>query len=208
MSTRPEVLGPVPRVVLERRVRRSAAPDPYPAAHRQARHELRLLCTLVVSDPASASGLARLVDSDVDRADGALVLGALLHLAGYEEGALFWWGFAAGLGSATAASCRWLHHQALGELADGELWRRRAEELAREPCTGQEGVPERSPVVPRTVRTALLAASMEGLDVTLPPRLAAVLKSLPVDTDDEEYPEVPHWHPDLPLRFETAAMSL
>ncbi|MFJ8444369.1 hypothetical protein [Kitasatospora griseola] len=193
------------KVVLERRRRRTAAPDPYPAAHEQARHELKLLCSLVVANPASAASLAQLAESDVERADGALVFGVLLHMAGYADGAQFWWGFAAGCGSDVAASCLSLYHQSLGELRDGDLWRRQAEALTRpRRATATRG----RPLLPRWVRTALLGASLDGGDARLPARLAAVLKSLPLDPDDDEYPEVPRWQPDLHHRIAAAASAL
>ncbi|WP_051652801.1 hypothetical protein [Kitasatospora cheerisanensis] len=88
-----------------------AAPAPLRLAHRQARHELAMLCSLILANPASAASLARLVDSEVERPDGALVLGVLLHLADYQEGARFWWEFAAGGGNHLAASCLWFWHQ-------------------------------------------------------------------------------------------------
>ncbi|MEU6147722.1 hypothetical protein ABZ848_46175 [Streptomyces sp. NPDC047081] len=43
-------------------------------------------------------------------------------LAQEDEGAIWWWQFAAGAGDATAAYCLYLQHLRRGELRDGELW--------------------------------------------------------------------------------------
>ncbi|MFD8481859.1 hypothetical protein [Kitasatospora sp. NPDC059673] len=182
-------------VMLERS--RGAAPAPLRLAHRQARHELAMLCSLILANPAAASSLAKLVDSEVERPDGALVLGVLLNLADYEEGARFWWEFAAGGGSHLAASCLWFLHQSRGEPRDANFWRLQAESLAELPQPAWQLISQDRPLVPRSVRAEILARCKQGMSPRLPPRLAAVLKSLPVEDDNGDWPEIPHWSPDV-----------
>ncbi|GLW70994.1 hypothetical protein Kpho02_32930 [Kitasatospora phosalacinea] len=196
-------VGAPAKVVLERS--REAAPAPLRLAHRQARHELELLCSLILANPASAATLTKLVDSDVERPEGALVLGVLLNLADYEEGARFWWEFAAGGGSHLAASCLWFWHQSRGEPRDAQFWRHQAEKLADEPQPQWRMPSPERPLVPRRVRADILARCKEGLAPRLPARMAAVLKSLPVQGDHHDWPEVPHWTPDVVCHLKAAA---
>ncbi|GAA1942996.1 hypothetical protein [Kitasatospora viridis] len=176
--------------------RLTAAPAPYPSAHQQAGHELDLLCSLILAAPAAAPAIEQLADHGHDQPEGALVLGALLHLAGHRDGSRFWWEFAAGGGSHTAASCLSLHHHSLGEPRDGDFWRSQAEQLARRPRPARRSPAVPRPLVPHAVRADLLARCQEGLDVRLPPRILAAIGQLPVD-DDEDHGEVPRSHPDL-----------
>ncbi|MFD9458550.1 hypothetical protein ACFWBC_36390 [Streptomyces sp. NPDC059985] len=57
---------------------------------------------------------------------GPFVFACLLHLLGREEGARFWWQFAAGADSALATHCLFLDHARSGEYHDAELWAHRA----------------------------------------------------------------------------------
>ncbi|WAZ24941.1 hypothetical protein STRCI_006398 [Streptomyces cinnabarinus] len=94
---------------------------PAPAAlHDQAARDLRLLCRGTVHHDGAAR---RITAFDASRdPDGALPFACLLHLAGQEEGAQFWWQYAAGAGSVTAALCLYLHHLRHGELRDAQHW--------------------------------------------------------------------------------------
>ncbi|MFK0168270.1 hypothetical protein ACIQU5_05660 [Streptomyces sp. NPDC090306] len=95
---------------------------PHPAAgrHEQAGHDLRLLCRGTVHH----DGAAACVTAFDDRRDpdGALTFACLLHLADRTEGARFWWHYAAGAGSVTAALCVYLLHLQHGELKDARHW--------------------------------------------------------------------------------------
>lgn len=104
------------------------ARDGLPAAvHEQAATELGLLSSQVVRDPQAIAAMALLVD---DRATieptGALAFACLLYLADRHEAAQFWWQFAAGADSPTAAHCLFLHHLQHSELRDAQHWRRQA----------------------------------------------------------------------------------
>ncbi|MFB7946412.1 hypothetical protein ACFC6L_16015 [Kitasatospora phosalacinea] len=167
------------------------APRPFPSEHLQATHELDLATSLVLAMPTAAASLELLANDRWIHPGGALVLGALLHVAGHREGAQFWWQFAAGGGSYTAASCLSLLHRSLGEFLDAEVWRRQAEALATGPRPVQRVLGSRDALLPAGVLAEILALCHEGLDVKLPPRLAAVIHQLPVDCDDPEYGELP-----------------
>ncbi|MGH3312801.1 MAG: hypothetical protein ACRDP3_19840, partial [Streptomyces sp.] len=104
----------------------------YPTDGEQAAHDLDLAVALVVNAPEAAVSLSRLVDDQEHIApEGALVFGCLLHLVGYREAAQFWWQFAAGGGSRTAAFCLCLHHRRHGEFRDAGYWRAQSERLAQ-----------------------------------------------------------------------------
>ncbi|WP_243877914.1 hypothetical protein [Streptomyces sp. SUK 48] len=170
-----------------------AAPNSLPSDQEQAAHELDLAAALVLAMPTAAASLALLTNSQSVHPEGALVLGALLYVSGHRDGSQFWLQFAAGGGNHTAASLLSLLHRSLGEVLDAETWRRQADTLAdaREQRTVQEVLDPSDELLPRAVRADIIARCHEGLDVRLPPRVAAVLHQLPIDSDDPEYGEVP-----------------
>lgn len=165
---------------------RPAAPAPHPFEHEQARHELDLACALVINMPQAAACLARLADDHRIDSDGALVFGCLLHIAEHGEAARFWWQFAAGGGSHTAAYCVYLYHRRHAEFRDAEYWRAQAAHLAaharpRPP----ERAADRDPLLPREVRHALIAQCHHGRPPHLPPAIAEVVDRLQAAADDE-----------------------
>ncbi|MFI9831427.1 hypothetical protein ACIHIX_27540 [Streptomyces sp. NPDC051913] len=96
------------------------AHTPAAALPEQAAHDLRLLCRGTVQH-REASG--HILAFENDRApDGALTFASLLYLADEEEGAQFWWHYAAGSGSVTAALCVYLLHLRRGEMRDATHW--------------------------------------------------------------------------------------
>ncbi|MBO1418024.1 hypothetical protein, partial [Streptomyces sp. FH025] len=111
----------------------TAAPAPFPSEHEQAFHELELAVALVLNAPQAGRSLDRLVNSDQVHPEGALVFASLLYVTSRVEGAQFWWQFAAGAGSATAAYLLHLHHLSLGEARDAAHWRGQTERLATTP---------------------------------------------------------------------------
>ncbi|MFE6867130.1 hypothetical protein ACFVFS_11260 [Kitasatospora sp. NPDC057692] len=167
------------------------APNPLSSDHQQAAHELDLAVSLVLAMPSAAASLTLLVDGEQIHPEGALVLGALLYVAGHRDGAQFWWQFAAGGGSYTSASFLSLLHRSLGEFLDAEVWRQQAEALAITPRAPQRVLGSTRALLPAKVLTDILARCHYGLDVKLPPRLAAVIHQLPVAGDDPEYGELP-----------------
>ncbi|MGP3966605.1 hypothetical protein [Streptomyces sp. 6N223] len=91
-----------------------------------ARH-LGMLCRTVVEREGALQHMAAFLGRRIPQPAGARVLGCVLQLAGREDGARFWWQFAAGAGDAAAAYCLYLHHLTLGEAWEAELWRRQAD---------------------------------------------------------------------------------
>lgn len=84
-------------------------------------------------------------------ADSALLFGCLLHLND-EEGAQFWFQYAAGAGSQTAARCLYLHHLARAEVRTARHWKRQAQALPPD-----EHLPS-LPEIPETIEEALRAS--------------------------------------------------
>ncbi|TDU74223.1 DNA-binding IclR family transcriptional regulator [Streptomyces sp. KS 21] len=85
-------------------------------------------------------------------AEPALLFGCLLHLADRMEGAQFWFQYAAGAGSQTAARLLHLHHLARAEVATARHWKALAEVLPPD-----EGLPH-LPEVPENLEEALGAS--------------------------------------------------
>ncbi|WP_326615284.1 hypothetical protein OG949_41040 (plasmid) [Streptomyces scopuliridis] len=76
----------------------------------------------VVEDPGTGELLTvERLDAD-GAADGAMVFACLLYLTGHPESAQFWWQFAAGAESRTAAYCLHLHHRHLQEFREARQW--------------------------------------------------------------------------------------
>ncbi|MGE7434499.1 hypothetical protein [Kitasatospora sp. NPDC001175] len=181
------------------------APAPLPSEHQQAAHELDLLASLVLAAPAAAASLDRLVNDRRVHPEGALVLGALLLITGNRDAAQFWLQFAAGGGNYTAASCLNLLHRSRGEIEDADFWRLQAEELAAHPRPRQRVLDAPYELLPAQVRADIIARCYHGLDVRLPPRLAAVINQLTVDGDDEDHGEIPQLSADLVRNLASAA---
>ncbi|MFD7644366.1 hypothetical protein ACFV4P_27400 [Kitasatospora sp. NPDC059795] len=183
------------------------APRPMVTEHRQAAHELGLAVSLVLTQPQAARSLEQLANSHRIHPEGALVLGALLQATGHREAAQFWWEFAAGAGSYTAASCLNLLHRSRGELDDADLWRDRAAAMAEESRPAAAPVAADGSLLPAHVRDEIIARCHEGLDIHLPSRIAAVIHQLPVAVDDEDYGEVPQPDPALLPRLAAAGAA-
>ncbi|SCK52171.1 hypothetical protein [Streptomyces sp. WMMB 322] len=176
----------------------------YPTECEQAAHDLDLAVSLVLNAPEAAASLTRLVDDQESIApEGALVFGCLLHLAHYREAAQFWWQFAAGGGSGTAAFCLCLHHRRHGEFRDAEYWRAQSTGLTRRARTAAVPAPRPTqrpaarPLLPDGVRHGLLSECHEGGHPRLPNALEAVIHRLPVLDDDEDFGEIPQPAADL-----------
>ncbi|WP_062209472.1 hypothetical protein [Streptomyces sp. NBRC 109706] len=88
---------------------------------------LDILCRTVVEQDGALQHMAAFLGRRILQPDGARVLGCALQLGGQEDSARFWWQFAAGAGDGAAAYCLYLHHMALGEEWEAELWHRQAD---------------------------------------------------------------------------------
>ncbi|MEU1125705.1 glycoprotein [Streptomyces sp. NPDC005899] len=167
-----------------------ALPMRYHTTREQAAHDLDLAVALIVDSPRAHVSLAGLIDHDRIEPEGALVFAALLHLAGHREQAQFWFEFAAGAGTRTAAFCLFLIHQQRAEYRDAKHWRAQGRQLPppRRPvaCTAA-----RRPLLAQEVRDDLISRCQQGRKLALPPRLAALIHSLPVDGVDADFGEIP-----------------
>ncbi|MFE2750172.1 hypothetical protein ACFXKX_38760 [Streptomyces scopuliridis] len=67
--------------------------------------------------------LADFITEQVPAPRGAWILGCVLQLADAEDGARFWWQYAAGAGDDTASYCLYLHHLARGDSHAAAFWR-------------------------------------------------------------------------------------
>ncbi|MDX3119820.1 hypothetical protein, partial [Streptomyces scabiei] len=106
-------------------------PAPSPN-HNAAAQDLRALCeTLILHTPPAT--VAQFVTDQVPEPRSALVLACVLQLTDTDEGARFWWQYAAGGGQAAAANCLYLHHLALGEREAADWWHRQTDEVQPSP---------------------------------------------------------------------------
>jgi hypothetical protein len=167
--------------------------SPYRTVHEQAAHDLDLAATLIVDAPQAHVSLARLVDHDRIEPDGALVFAALLHLATYRDQAQFWFEFAAGAGNRTAAFCLYLLHQQRAEHRTAAYWRAQAHTSTRPSHPSRPPVSRRGRrhLLSETVRRDLISRCWQGRRPTLPPKLEAVIHSLPVDRTDTDFGDIP-----------------
>ncbi|MEV7422508.1 MULTISPECIES: hypothetical protein [unclassified Streptomyces] len=171
-------------------------PTRFPSAHEQAAHDLSLAVSLVLNAPEAAGALTRLVAHDRIDPEGAVVFAALLHLTGHRDAAQFWWQFAAGGGNRTAAFCLFLAHQQRAEFRDAAHWRDQSRRL---PGAGRAATPAvLSALLPEAVGHDLLSQCHNGRRPTLPASLEAVINRLRVDSDDEDFGEVPQPGAGLP----------
>ncbi|MFF9143918.1 hypothetical protein ACF1BN_03505 [Streptomyces sp. NPDC014861] len=129
-------------LVFERTVPRDTVParDPDPKTPRpvaprtptdqntaSAAEDLRTLCeALVTHTPADA--VADFLTDQVPEPRSAMVLACVLQLTDTDDGARFWWQYAAGAGHAAAAYCLYLHHLALGETHAARWWHKQTDD--------------------------------------------------------------------------------
>lgn len=94
-----------------------------PSDRAAARH-LRTLCETALAT-LSPDALDFLTDQIPDL-HSAWLLGCTLHIAGIEDGARFWWQYAAGDGHTPACYSLFLYHQLRGEQHAADFYRRQA----------------------------------------------------------------------------------
>ncbi|MFI6449697.1 hypothetical protein [Kitasatospora sp. NPDC050543] len=186
----------------------TAAPARLPSEHEQAAHELALATALVLNAPQASRALDLLVNSDRIHPEGAVVLASLLFITGREDAAQFWWQFAAGSGNGTSAYCLHLYHLHIGETRDAAYWRAQAEFLAANPRpTRARGYRSGRPLLPEDVRRDILSRCHRGLHPRLPTALEAVINRLLVDSDDEDFGEIPQPSHTLAVELTSARTS-
>ncbi|MGW5134159.1 DUF6207 family protein [Streptomyces sp. NPDC004135] len=86
-----------------------------------AAEHLRSLCEVAVTH-ASTPQITDFITEQLPSPEGAWILGCLLHLAGAQDGARYWWQYAAGAGDRGAAYCLSLHHRAQGDHQTADFW--------------------------------------------------------------------------------------
>ncbi|MFF3469060.1 hypothetical protein [Streptomyces sp. NPDC002619] len=91
-----------------------------PAGDTASADNLGHLCEVVVTtvDP----DVLEFLTDQLPEPTGAWLLGCALHLAGVEDGARFWWQYAAGAEHTPAAYCLALYHHARGEDHAAAFW--------------------------------------------------------------------------------------
>ncbi|MBZ4014460.1 hypothetical protein [Streptomyces purpurogeneiscleroticus] len=131
------------------------APEPAPASSTAA-EDLRALCeTLVTHTPTRA--VADFVTDQVPGPRSALVLACVLQLTDTDDGARFWWQYAAGAGQTAAAYCLYLHHLALGEDDAANWWLHQADDApapSAEPLAQEHPSTSPVPCPPPTLQIA------------------------------------------------------
>ncbi|MFD9796927.1 hypothetical protein ACFWXK_38970 [Streptomyces sp. NPDC059070] len=114
----------------------------------EAAEDLRALCeTLVGYTPAR--DVATFVTDQVPAPRSALVLACVLQLTDTNDGARFWWEYAAGAGQSAAAYCLYLHHLALGEQEAASWWYSQADGA---PDPSDTAAPQAGPSLPPAAR--------------------------------------------------------
>ncbi|HEY9327020.1 MAG TPA: hypothetical protein VIS09_02075 [Streptomyces sp.] len=102
-------------------------PPPVPAPPNTAAEDLRALCEAVVSHTPAAT-VADFVTEQVPQPASALVLACVLQLNDTDDGARFWWQYAAGADQPAAAYCLYLHHLARGDRTTADWWHRQTDD--------------------------------------------------------------------------------
>ncbi|MET7685622.1 hypothetical protein [Streptomyces sp. NPDC005423] len=95
------------------------------AADDGAAQNLTALCEAVVAH-CTAEQLADFLTDQVPQPRAAWILGCALQIAGVDDGARFWWQYAAGAEDAPASYCLYLQHLAQGDAHAAALWQAQA----------------------------------------------------------------------------------
>lgn len=163
---------------------------------RHARRQLDLIAARVLNTPQAAASLSQLGITDHAEPEVALVFACLLHLIGRDEGAHFWWKFAAGSGIPDAARCLFLGHESNGDRHDALRWRAEWQRLQhhaeqQDDRASESAPPARHPLLPENVARQLIEQCLRGLRPELPPGLKKVVDDLVVECDDESFGKIP-----------------
>ncbi|MFG2716399.1 hypothetical protein ACGFX2_38645 [Streptomyces goshikiensis] len=128
---------------------RQTSPRNHPVAiktgNTAAAEELRALCEALVHH-TPATTVAAFVTDQVPEPRSALILACVLQLTDTDDGARFWWQYAAGAGQPAAAYCLYLHHLALGETHTARWWRTQTDQTQTDPANPD------APAVHTTIR--------------------------------------------------------
>jgi len=175
-----------------------------PASHSEeddrALRQLDLASARVLNTRQAATWLSQLDNTRHIEPAGALVFACLLHLVGREDGAQFWWQFAAGSGSPAAATCLSFHHRRNAAFREADYWQKQADRLLTEPAE-LNPIPTQAaghPLLPDHIAKELLAQCERGVRPRLPAELEEVIDQLVIEYDDADFGEIPQPSPLLP----------
>ncbi|MFJ8824417.1 hypothetical protein ACIREE_21840 [Streptomyces sp. NPDC102467] len=140
-----------------------------------AAEDLRALCETLVSH-TSATDVADFVTEQVPQPRSALALACVLQLTDTDDGARFWWQYAAGAGQPAAAYCLYLHHLAQGEDATADWWHQQTDDVEPVPDSPAAAEPETpDPDQPHSTSTTTILRILRHLSKhTVRPRTTAV----------------------------------
>lgn len=104
-----------------RRPQTRPAPASAPTSSTEAAEDLRALCETVLSRTPN-DDVTDFVTDQLPGPRSALALACVMQLTYTDDGARFWWQYAAGAGQSAAAYCLYLHHLANGEQVLADWW--------------------------------------------------------------------------------------
>lgn len=139
-------------------------------ARQRARRELDLTCARVLNDAPSQTWFD---DAEDIGGESQLFFACLLHLIGNDEGAEFWWQFAAGSGLYTAAQCLALHCRCAGR-PEASFWQAEADRLFAQ--QGEHAAQAASATSHRALADHIAEQLLEQCRRGVPPRFPAWLE--------------------------------
>ncbi|GHE10969.1 hypothetical protein [Streptomyces alanosinicus] len=110
------------------------------SASAEAAQDLRTLCEILITYTPTAD-FGEFVTDQVPEPRSALALACVLQLTSTDDGARYWWQYAAGAGQPVAAYCLYLDHLARGEKVTADWWRRQTDAVQPPPEVPVSGHP-------------------------------------------------------------------
>ncbi|MBQ1093395.1 hypothetical protein [Streptomyces sp. B93] len=105
---------------------------------------MRVLCETVLARTPNTD-VADFVADQLPAPRSALALACVMQLTYTDDGARFWWQYAAGAGQSAAAYCLYLHHLANGEEDLAQWWHQQTDATATPAPTDDEPLPDTDP---------------------------------------------------------------
>ncbi|MFH8993225.1 hypothetical protein [Streptomyces sp. NPDC017940] len=133
----------------------------------RAAQNLTALCEAAVAH-CTLEQLADFLTEHVPQPRAAWILGCALQLAGADDGARFWWQYAAGADDAPASYCLYLQHLACGDTQAAAWWQAQAAQDTDAAEAGDE-TPALAMMAADTSITTLLRV-LSRLSLTMPRR--------------------------------------
>lgn len=142
------------------------------AANTTAAKDLRALCEVLVTHTPTPE-VGAFVTDQVPEPHSAMVLACVLQLTDTDDGARFWWQYAAGAGQAAAAYCLYLHHLSLGEDDTAQWWHRQTDDV--QPPSPSENPARQGRIDEAPTSTLLRILRHLAAQTSRRPRSAAVI---------------------------------